>query len=74
MVLYLIAHTFYGDCNNIKIKRFVTFYNLRLDSMAELNIDDNSFITMFNDRLVISMFYIFIKIVGKLYLHEELIF
>lgn len=56
MVLYLIAHTFYGDCNNIETKRFVTFYNLRLDSMAELNIDENSFITTFNDRSVCSIF------------------
>eukprot|EP00102_Acyrthosiphon_pisum_P016478 XP_008187450.1 PREDICTED: dynein regulatory complex subunit 7-like [Acyrthosiphon pisum] len=47
---FLKTHTFYGDCNNIKTKRFVTFYNLRLDSMAELNIDENSFITTFNDR------------------------
>jgi len=55
---YPIEHTFYGDSNNIKTKRFVTFYNLRLDSMAELNIDENSFITTFNDR---SVFYIFSK-------------
>ncbi|KAL4141543.1 hypothetical protein QTP88_004168 [Uroleucon formosanum] len=47
---FLKTHTFYGDCNNIETKRFVTFYNLRLDSMAELNIDENSFITTFNDR------------------------
>ncbi|CAH1723951.1 unnamed protein product [Aphis gossypii] len=47
---FLKTHKFYGDCNNIQTKRFVTFYNLRLDSMAELKIDENSFITTFNDR------------------------
>ncbi|CAI6342726.1 unnamed protein product [Macrosiphum euphorbiae] len=47
---FLNSHTFYGACNNIKTKRFVTFFNLRLDSMAELNIDENSFTTTFNDR------------------------
>jgi len=52
MVLNLIAHTFYGDSNNIKTKRFLTFYNLRLDSMAELKIDEKSFISTFNDRSV----------------------
>jgi len=62
---------FYDDCNNIHTKRFVTFYNLRLDSMAELKIDEKSFITMFNDRSVY-MFYSF-KIVNCTfkYLHEE---
>ncbi|XP_022183400.1 dynein regulatory complex subunit 7-like isoform X2 [Myzus persicae] len=47
---FLKTHKFYGDCNNIETKRFLTFYNLRLDSMAELKIDKNSFTTAFNDR------------------------
>ncbi|XP_025205390.1 dynein regulatory complex subunit 7-like, partial [Melanaphis sacchari] len=47
---FLKTHKFYGNCNNIQNKHFVTFYNLRLDSMAELQIDENSFITTFNER------------------------
>ncbi|CAH1733010.1 unnamed protein product [Aphis gossypii] len=47
---YLKKHKFYGDCNNIKTKRLVTFYNLRLDSMAQIIIDENSFTITYNDR------------------------
>ncbi|XP_025200554.1 LOW QUALITY PROTEIN: dynein regulatory complex subunit 7-like [Melanaphis sacchari] len=47
---YLKKHKFYGDCNNIETTRLITFYNLRLDSMAEIKINENSFIITYNDR------------------------
>lgn len=47
-------HKFYGDCNNIETRRLVTFYKLRLDAMADIKINENSFIITYNDRFVCS--------------------
>ncbi|VVC24351.1 Hypothetical protein CINCED_3A009486 [Cinara cedri] len=46
----LKVHKFRGDGNSLETERSITFYNLRLDSMTELNIDSNSFTTLFKDR------------------------
>jgi len=48
-------HKFYGDCNNIETRRVLTFYKLRLDSMADIKINENSFIITYNDRFVCSI-------------------
>ncbi|XP_060845456.1 dynein regulatory complex subunit 7-like [Rhopalosiphum padi] len=47
---YLKKHKFYGDCYNIETARLFTFYNLRLDSIAEIKINQDSFIITYNDR------------------------
>eukprot|EP00102_Acyrthosiphon_pisum_P008125 XP_003244287.1 PREDICTED: dynein regulatory complex subunit 7-like [Acyrthosiphon pisum] len=47
---YLKKHKFYGDCDNIETRRLVTFYELRLDSMADIKVNENSFIITYNDR------------------------
>lgn len=52
VIFHFTAHTFYGDNNGVKAKRLIKFYNLRLDSMTELKIDESSFVTVFDDRFV----------------------
>jgi hypothetical protein len=55
-VMYIfIEHKFYGDCYNIETARLFTFYNLRLDSIAEIKINQDSFIITYNDRFVCSI-------------------
>jgi len=47
-------HKFYGDRNNIETRRLITFYKLRLDAMADIKINEDSFIVTYNDRFVCS--------------------
>lgn len=56
LIMYIFTeHKFYGDCSNIETRRLVTFYKLRLDSMADIKINENSFIITYNDRFVCSL-------------------
>lgn len=47
---FIIVHKFCGECYNMKTKRWIKFYDFRLDSMSELRIDENSFVISYIDR------------------------
>ncbi|VVC24088.1 Hypothetical protein CINCED_3A019886 [Cinara cedri] len=46
----LKVHKFCGESSDIETKRLITFYNVRLDSIVSLKIDENYFIALFKDR------------------------